>query len=248
MTRTVVAGNWKMNKTYADAKAFVENLLVQNLDGLECEVQLYVPAPYLNELNQLVKNTKISIGAQNVHQESHGAYTGEISVEMLNSIGIQKTLVGHSERRQYFNETDELVNKKTLLCLESGIDPIVCVGETIEERTAGITKDVLSNQVEGALKNIDTSKMKNIIIAYEPVWAIGTGQTATAEDANAACKFIRGIISNMYNDEIAENLVIQYGGSVKPENVTEILGQPHVNGALVGGASLEFDSFVQLIG
>lgn len=246
MNRVVIAGNWKMHKTIDEAVQFVEELKKEDL-GTEVEAHLYVPAVYLDRLSNLVKGSNIVVGAQNVHQELKGAFTGEIAISMLESVNIKNTLVGHSERRQYFNETDVIVNQKTILCLENGISPVVCVGETLEERDAKVTNQVLKDQTTKALKGVSETDMEKVIIAYEPVWAIGTGKTSTPEDANDACKYIREVVKDIYNEEIANNLVIQYGGSVKPDNVKEILAQSDINGALVGGASLEKDSFVQLI-
>ncbi len=247
MKRTVVAGNWKMNKTLEEAKEFILELTSTKLPNNDIEVELYVPTIYLAILNTYVKDTKIKLGAQNIYQELSGAFTGETSISMLKSIGIEKTLIGHSERREYFNETDKIVNQKVLLCLENDIKPVICIGETLDQREANITNNVLKTQVTEALKNVLEEDIKNIIIAYEPIWAIGTGVTATAEDANEACKYVRSIIKSLYNEEIAQNTVIQYGGSVKPENVKEILSQEDINGALVGGASLNVDSYLELI-
>ncbi len=247
MKRTVVAGNWKMNKTLEEAKEFILELTSTKLPNNDIEVELYVPTIYLAILNTYVKDTKIKLGAQNIYQELSGAFTGETSISMLKSIGIEKTLIGHSERREYFNETDKIVNQKVLLCLENDIKPVICIGETLDQREANITNNVLKTQVTEALKNVLEEDIKNIIIAYEPIWAIGTGVTATAEDANEACKYVRSIIKSLYNEEIAQNIVIQYGGSVKPENVKEILSQEDINGALVGGASLNVDSYLELI-
>ncbi len=247
MKRTVVAGNWKMNKTLQEAKEFILELTSNKLPNNDIEVELYVPTIYLAILNTYVKDTKIKLGAQNIYQELSGAFTGETSISMLKSIGIEKTLIGHSERREYFNETDKIVNQKVLLCLENDIKPVICIGETLDQREANITNNVLKTQVTEALKNVLEEDIKNIIIAYEPIWAIGTGVTATAEDANEACKYVRSIIKSLYNEEIAQNIVIQYGGSVKPENVKEILSQEDINGALVGGASLNVDSYLELI-
>ncbi len=247
MIRTVVAGNWKMNKTYNEAIDFINELKKEDLKTNGIEVQLFVPYIYLNELKQMVKDMPITIGAQNIHQEELGAYTGEISADMLNSINISDTLIGHSERRQYYNETDKVVNQKVLTALKKEINPVVCIGETLDERNGNITHQVLKTQLVEAFKNVETKDMYNVIIAYEPVWAIGTGKTATAEDANEACQFVREVIEELYGKVVANTIVIQYGGSVKPENVDEILSQPHINGALVGGASLEVESFKKLI-
>lgn len=247
MNRVVVAGNWKMNKTRDEAINFIKGLKGTDLSSINAEVHVYAPSIYLSELHSLVEGTNIVIGCENIHQEASGAYTGEISAPMLASIGIANTLVGHSERRQYFNETDEIVNAKTKMALENGISPIVCVGETLDERNANITNEVLKTQTEAGLKGLSAEDMKNVLIAYEPVWAIGTGKTATAEDANKACAYVREIISGMFGEDVAKNVVIQYGGSVNPGNAKEILGQSDINGALVGGASLELDSFLQLM-
>lgn len=247
MNRIVIAGNWKMNKTFQEAEEFVKGLIKEDLAKIDAEIQLFVPALYLKSLIELTKGSKVVIGAQNIHQEVAGAYTGEISVDMLNSIKISDTLIGHSERRQYFNETNDIVNKKTLLALKNGIKPVVCIGETLEEREANITNQVLKTQTVEALKDVVQADMEKIIVAYEPVWAIGTGKTATANDANEACKYVRSVVEELYGTEIAQNLVIQYGGSVKPDNVQEILAQSDINGALVGGASLELASYLKLI-
>ncbi len=247
MKRVVVAGNWKMNKTLEEAKSFIIDLTKNDLPNNDIEVELYVPNVYLMVLNTYVKDTNIKLGAQNIYQELSGAFTGETSISMLKSIGIKRTLIGHSERREYFNETDKIVNQKTLLCLENDVKPVVCIGETLDQRNANITNSVLKTQVTEALKNVTSEGMKNVIIAYEPVWAIGTGVTATATDANEACKYVRSVIESLYDQEVADNVVIQYGGSVKPENVKEILSQEHINGALVGGASLEVESYLELI-
>ncbi|MFV0288775.1 MAG: triose-phosphate isomerase [Mycoplasmatales bacterium] len=247
MNRIVIAGNWKMNKTFQEAEEFVKGLIKEDLAKIDAEIQLFVPALYLKSLTELTKGSKVVIGAQNIHQEVAGAYTGEISVDMLNSIKISDTLIGHSERRQYFNETNDIVNKKTLLALKNGIKPVVCIGETLEEREANITNQVLKTQTVEALKDVVQADMEKIIVAYEPVWAIGTGKTATANDANEACKYVRSVVEELYGTEIAQNLVIQYGGSVKPDNVQEILAQSDINGALVGGASLELASYLKLI-
>lgn len=247
MKRTVVAGNWKMNKTLDEAIAFVEGLKKQSASDIKSEVQIFAPSLYLMELQKIAKGTKIQIGCENIHQEAFGAYTGEVSAQMLKSIGVTNTLVGHSERRQYFNETDEIVNQKTKIAIATGIKPVVCIGETLDERNSNITNKILKLQIEKGLVGLTFDDMKNVIIAYEPVWAIGTGKTATAEDANQACAYIRSEISEMFSENVAKELVIQYGGSVNPANCEEILSQSDIDGALVGGASLELDSYLQLI-
>lgn len=247
MNRIVVAGNWKMNKSLEEAIDFIEGLKNADLKASAAEVQIFAPSIYLTELQKLANGTKIQIGCENIHQEAKGAYTGEVSAEMLASIGVKNTLVGHSERRQYFNETDEIVNQKTKIALENKINPVVCVGETLDERNTNITNQVLKTQIEKGLEGLTAEQMKDVIVAYEPVWAIGTGKTATAEDANLACAYIREVVASTFDATTAENLVIQYGGSVNPANVKEILSQSDINGALVGGASLELPSYLELI-
>lgn len=245
MKKLVIAGNWKMNKTRNEAIDFVTELNAKelNFDG---EMMIFAPTYILSELNNLA-NDNLVIGAQNVHQMASGAYTGETSIEMIKSIGINTTLIGHSERRQYFNETDKIVNEKTIAALNSGLRAIVCVGETKDEREAGITNEILNTQTVKAFENVSAEDMKNVIVAYEPVWAIGTGLVASNEDANEACKYIRGVVAGLYSQEVADALVIQYGGSVNPANVKELMAQSDIDGALVGGASLEVDSFVSLL-
>lgn len=245
MKKLVIAGNWKMNKTSEEAIAFVNEINAKELNYAG-EIMIFAPTIFLNELNK-VANTNITIGAQNIHQMERGAMTGETSIEMIKSVGINATLVGHSERRQFFNETDKVVNEKTLAALAAGLRTIVCVGETQEEREAGITNEVLKTQTVKAFENVAIEDMANVIVAYEPVWAIGTGLVASNEDANEACKYTRSVIAELYNEEVANNLVIQYGGSVNPGNVKELMGQSDIDGALVGGASLEVESFVNLL-
>ena len=212
------------------------------------KVEAVICAPFtlLKDLKQATKGTNIKIGAQNMHFEEKGAFTGEISPLMLKELDMDYVVIGHSERRQYFNETDETVNKKVLKALEVGIDPILCVGETLEEREAGNTKDVCKVQVEKALENVSKEDLAKVVIAYEPVWAIGTGKTATSEDANDVIAYIREVVANLYG-ELANEVRIQYGGSVKPSNVAEIMNQSDIDGALVGGASLEANDYVELV-
>ena len=227
MRKPIIAGNWKMHKTIAEAV-------------------ICAPFTLLKDLKQATKGTNIKIGAQNMHFEEKGAFTGEISPLMLKELDMDYVVIGHSERRQYFNETDETVNKKVLKALEVGIDPILCVGETLEEREAGNTKDVCKVQVEKALENVSKEDLAKVVIAYEPVWAIGTGKTATSEDANDVIAYIREVVANLYG-ELANEVRIQYGGSVKPSNVAEIMNQSDIDGALVGGASLEANDYVELV-
>ena len=245
MRKPIIAGNWKMHKTIAEALEFV-NEVKDRVNNDKVEAVICAPFTLLKDLKQATKGTNIKIGAQNMHFEEKGAFTGEISPLMLKELDMDYVAIGHSERRQYFNETDETVNKKVLKALEVGIDPILCVGETLEEREAGNTKDVCKVQVEKALENVSKEDLAKVVIAYEPVWAIGTGKTATSEDANDVIAYIREVVANLYG-ELANEVRIQYGGSVKPSNVAEIMNQSDIDGALVGGASLEANDYVELV-
>ena len=245
MRKPIIAGNWKMHKTIAEALEFV-NEVKDRVNNDKVEAVICAPFTLLKDLKQATKGTNIKIGAQNMHFEEKGAFTGEISPLMLKELDMDYVVIGHSERRQYFNETDETVNKKVLKALEVGIDPILCVGETLEEREAGNTKDVCKVQVEKALENVSKEDLAKVVIAYEPVWAIGTGKTATSEDANDVIAYIREVVANLYG-ELANEVRIQYGGSVKPSNVAEIMNQSDIDGALVGGASLEANDYIQLV-
>ena len=245
MRKPIIAGNWKMHKTIAEALDFV-NAVKDRVNNDNVEAVICAPFTLLKDLKEATKGTNIKIGAQNMHFEEKGAFTGEISPLMLKELDMDYVVIGHSERRQYFNETDETVNKKVLKALEVGIDPILCVGETLEEREAGNTKDVCKVQVEKALENVSKEDLAKVVIAYEPVWAIGTGKTATSEDANDVIAYIREVVANLYG-ELANEVRIQYGGSVKPSNVAEIMNQSDIDGALVGGASLEANDYVKLV-
>lgn len=245
MRKPIIAGNWKMHKTIAEALEFV-NEVKDRVNNDKVEAVICAPFTLLKDLKQATKGTNIKIGAQNMHFEEKGAFTGEISPLMLKELDMDYVVIGHSERRQYFNETDETVNKKVLKALEVGRDPILCVGETLEEREAGNTKDVCKVQVEKALENVSKEDLAKVVIAYEPVWAIGTGKTATSEDANDVIAYIREVVANLYG-ELANEVRIQYGGSVKPSNVAEIMNQSDIDGALVGGASLEANDYVELV-
>lgn len=245
MRKPIIAGNWKMHKTIAEALEFV-NEVKDRVNNDKVEAVICAPFTLLKDLKQATKGTNIKIGAQNMHFEEKGAFTGEISPLMLKELDMDYVVIGHSERRQYFNETDETVNKKVLKALEVGIDPILCVGETLEEREAGNTKDVCKVQVEKALENVSKEDLAKVVIAYEPVWAIGTGKTATSEDTNDVIAYIREVVANLYG-ELANEVRIQYGGSVKPSNVAEIMNQSDIDGALVGGASLEANDYVELV-
>ena len=241
-----IAGNWKMFKNKAEALDFAEEF--KGLYG-GTDVQTAICAPYTNleTLVEAFRGTNIGVGAQNVHFADEGAYTGEISVRMLEEIGVDYCIVGHSERRQYFAETDETVNLKLKKLLESTIRPIMCVGESLEQREAGELFDFVKAQLEGGLAGIEAKDVEDIVIAYEPIWAIGTGVTATPEQAEEMCAFIRNTLIEMYGEETADEVIIQYGGSVKPANATEIMNMDEIDGALVGGASLKAQDFMQII-
>jgi triosephosphate isomerase len=242
----IIAGNWKMFKTVPEAKTFIEAIKGKaEVSGVES----VICAPFTNlpALVEAVKGTSIKIGAQNLHFEDNGAFTGEISGVMLKELGVDYVIVGHSERRAYFAETDEVVNKKVHAAFKHGITPIVCVGEKLEEREADQTKEVCKVQTEGALKGLTAEQAAQVVIAYEPIWAIGTGKSSTAQDANEVISYIRDLVKGLYGTSVSDVVRIQYGGSVKPENVVEYMGQSDIDGALVGGASLEPTSYVQLV-
>ena len=246
MRKKIIAGNWKMNYCVNKAEDFVSEIK-DAINTDEVDVVICPNFVSLDRLSDLLDGTNIKLGAQNVHTEDKGAYTGETSVNMLAAVGVQYCIVGHSERRQYFAETNEIVNKKAKKLLEKDINPIVCVGETLEERESNTMFDVVEKQVRESLDGIEEAQMKrNVVIAYEPIWAIGTGKTATAEQANEMCRFIREVVSKMYNESVAQAVRIQYGGSVKPANANEILNMSDIDGALVGGASLTND-FVAIV-
>ena len=246
MRRKVIAGNWKMNMLPDATIKFIDELipLVKDTDN---EVVLCVPFTDLFYALLTAQNTNIKIGAQNMHWEESGAYTGEVSGQMLKSIGVEYVIIGHSERRQYFAETDETVNKKLISALNCGLKPIVCVGETLEQRESGEAKNVVTKQIELALKNITDEQVANTIIAYEPIWAIGTGKTATKEDADEMIGTIREKISNIYRQSTADRVIIQYGGSVKSSNASELFSMPNIDGGLVGGASLKPEEFSKIV-
>ena len=246
MRRKVIAGNWKMNMLPNETIKFIEEFepLVKDTKN---EVILCVPYTDLFYALNFAQNTNIKIGAQNMHYEESGAYTGEVSAKMLKSIGVEYVIIGHSERRQYFNETDETVNKKIKAAFANELKPIVCVGETLEERESGKTADIITNQTKLALEGLTDEQVKNTIIAYEPIWAIGTGKTATSEDANNSIKEIRKKIEEIYGKDVAECVIIQYGGSVKSVNAKELFTTSDIDGGLVGGASLKPEEFAKIV-
>ena len=238
--RRIIAGNWKMNKTPSEAKALIEELkpLVVNPD---VDVVYCVPAIDLTTAIEATKGTNVSIGAENMYFEESGAYTGEISPNMLTDIGVKYVIIGHSERREYFAETDATVNKKVIKAFEHGITPIICCGETLEQREQGVTMDFIRQQVKVGFQGVTADQAKTAVIAYEPIWAIGTGKTATTEQAEEVCKGIRECIAEIYDDATADAVRIQYGGSVNAGNAAELFAQPDIDGGLVGGASLKPD-------
>lgn len=245
MRTPIIAGNWKMNNTINEGLKLIEEIKGFPRNG-EAETVICVPFTLLSEAKKAIENTDIKLGAQDMHWEEKGAFTGEISPLMLKELGVEYCIIGHSERRQYFGETDENVNKKIKAALSHSIRPIVCVGETLEERESHIEKETVERQLLLAFEGVDKKKVENIVIAYEPIWAIGTGKTASADDANDMISFIRQTIGNKCGD-VKDKIRIQYGGSVKPENIKELMGKSDIDGALVGGASLDAEDFVDLI-
>ena len=246
MRTPIIAGNWKMFKTVSESKAFFEEVKgkaeVAGVESVICAPFTNLPA-----LVEAAKGTAIKIGAQNLHFEDDGAFTGEISGKMLQELGVDYVIIGHSERRAYFGETDEIVNKKVHAAFKHGLTPIPCVGEKLEEREAGKTKEVVKVQTEAALAGLTGEQAAKVVIAYEPIWAIGTGKSSTAQDANEVIAYIRSLVDGLYGGEIASRVRIQYGGSVKPENVKEYMSESDIDGALVGGASLHPASYIALI-
>lgn len=245
MRKVIIAGNWKMNKTISESVEFIEELKKEELDK---EVECVVCAPFisLERLSVASKNTAIKLGAQNVSQYDNGAYTGEISTSMLKDLKMEYVIVGHSERRQYFLETNEVINQKVQKVLSSKMTPILCVGETLEERESGKMNNVIATQIKEGLANLSFDQAKGVVVAYEPIWAIGTGKTATSDQANEMAMFIRNQLRELFQD-VAEDISILYGGSVKPDNIKEIMAQSDIDGALVGGAALKVDSFAELV-
>jgi triosephosphate isomerase (TIM) len=248
MRKKVIAGNWKMyNDPEASAKLINELKADLENANINCTVIVCPPFTSLGMASSLLKGSEIKLGAQNMHFEGQGAFTGEISASMLKGSGCEYVILGHSERRTIFKETDDLINMKIKKALSSGLLPVFCIGETLEERENGVTNDVLSKQVREGLQDLNEEDIKKIIIAYEPVWAIGTGKTASPQQAQDAHSFIRSLIKEKYNSSAADNIIIQYGGSVKPDNAAELLNQSDIDGALVGGACLKAESFIAII-
>lgn len=247
MRKPIIAGNWKMHKTIEEAEGFVRGIVEQLPSESEIDAVICAPSISLEKLVALSKGSPLKIGAQNMHFEEQGAFTGEVSPGMLAAIDVAYVIIGHSERREYFNETDETVNQKALAAFKHGLTPIVCVGELLEEREAGQTKDIVKDQVIKAFATLSSEQAAQVVIAYEPIWAIGTGKSSSAEDANEVIAYIRSVVEDAYDNQVAAAVRIQYGGSVKPENIKEYMQQSDIDGALVGGASLQPDSFLQLL-
>ncbi|HZK38455.1 MAG TPA: triose-phosphate isomerase [Clostridia bacterium] len=246
MRKPIIAGNWKMNKTINEALGLV-NEIKEEANKTDVEVVVCCPFTVISEVKKAIEGSKVKLGAQNMHWEEEGAFTGEISANMLKDLGVDYVIIGHSERRQYFNETDEIVNKKVVKAIEKGLKPIICVGETLNEREKNRTFDVVKRQTLAALESVGKDEMNDVVIAYEPVWAIGTGKTASSQDANEVIAYIRSLLQNKYGIEISEEVRIQYGGSVKPSNATEIMNEIDIDGALVGGASLKAEEFLEIV-
>ena len=244
--KAVIAGNWKMNNTPSQATALI-NEMKPLLAGADCEVVLCVPFVDISAAVEAAKGSNIKIGAENVHFKASGAYTGEISADMLKEAGVEYVVVGHSERRQYFGETDQTVNLRSLAALNAGLKPIICVGETLEQRELGYTETLLKFQTKMALTNVTAEQLKDVVIAYEPVWAIGTGVTATADQADEGNKYCREAIAEVYGADVAETVTIQYGGSMNAKNADELVAKENVDGGLIGGASLKAEDFAVIV-
>ncbi|SFA89606.1 triosephosphate isomerase [Lentibacillus halodurans] len=247
MRNKVIAGNWKMNKVLSEADQFADSVTASLPNDDNAEAIVCAPFPFLPSLVEKAKGSDLKIGAQNMHFEESGAFTGEVSPVMLKDLGVTHVVIGHSERREHFAETDETVNQKVHAAFNHDLTPIVCVGETLEQREANETMNHIENQVQKGLQGLSDEQVSSTIIAYEPIWAIGTGRTASSEEANEVCTQIRNIVQDITSENVAEKVVIQYGGSVKPANIDELLSQSDIDGALVGGASLEPASFLQLV-
>lgn len=248
MRKKIIAGNWKMNNGINETVNLISDIK-KELSGKTVYADAIICPPFINleTAHALLKDSSIKLGAQNLYFEESGAFTGEISASMLKSVGCEYVIIGHSERRTIFGESDQVINRKIKIAIKNGLKPIFCIGETLDEREKDVTFKVIETQITNGLKELSESELENLIAAYEPVWAIGTGRNATPQQAQEVHQFIRGLISQMYSQNFAENLVIQYGGSVKSDNAKELLSQPDIDGALVGGACLKADSFVKII-
>lgn len=246
MGKYIIAGNWKMNKLPSETYDFVREV-AEKVKDASCEVVCCTPYVNLSEAIRAAKGTNVKIGAENLHFKDNGAYTGEVSADMLLDLGVEYVIIGHSERREYFAETDETVNLKTIKALEKGLIPIVCVGESLEQRKAGVTMSLITDQVTKAFAGIKAEDAKNVVIAYEPIWAIGTGETATSEQAEEVCAGIRNVLADLYCPNCAKEFTIQYGGSMNAKNAAELLSMENIDGGLIGGASLKSEDFSVIV-
>lgn len=247
MRKPIIAANWKMNKTIQETQTFIKEFKNLVKDNKDVEIVLCAPFTALSQLGQDLEESNINLGAQNMYYQDNGAYTGEIAPAMLLELGVKYVIIGHSERREIFGETNELINAKVRKALKAGFVPILCVGETLEEKEKGFTEAKCRRQIEGALKDLDAASVSQIVIAYEPIWAIGTGKTASSADAEETIAYIRSLITSIFSDVTGEAVRIQYGGSVKADNIRELMAQPNIDGALVGGASLDAQSFAKIV-
>ena len=245
--KTIIAGNWKMNKTPSETKAFAEEFKALLPKTKWCDIVLCVPFVDAPAAVRAFKNSRIAVGAENLYYEKSGAFTGEVSADMLADLGVKYVIVGHSERRQYFGETDAIVNKKVHAALGAGLNPIICVGESLEQREMGVTMELIALQVKSAFAGVAPEQARKCVVAYEPIWAIGTGKTATGEQAAEVCTFIRATIRAMYGARVARSVTIQYGGSMNPKNAAELLSHEHIDGGLIGGASLKPEELMQIV-
>lgn len=245
--KTIIAGNWKMNKTLSETRTFAEEMKPLLPKTKWCDVVICVPYVNIPAAVRLFKDCRISVGAENCHHETSGAYTGEVSAEMLAELGVKYVILGHSERRELFGETDVMINKKVHAALKAGLRPILCVGESLEQRELDVTMELIQYQVKCGLAGVSEEDIRNVTIAYEPIWAIGTGKTATAEQAGEVCEGIRSVVRKLYNARIARGMTVQYGGSMNPQNAEELLAQDDVDGGLIGGAALKPDQLIAII-
>lgn len=247
MRKPIIAGNWKMNNTQASAVELINDLKPLVKDAGKTEIVVCVPFTMIEKVKKAVRGSKIKVGAQNIAWADKGAFTGEISADMLKEVGAEYVIIGHSERRQYFGETDKTVNMRTVQALKNDLKPIVCVGETLDEREGNKTNEVLKTQLEGAFEGFSAEDIKKVVIAYEPVWAIGTGRTATAQQANDTIKFIRKVLAKMFTRPVANKVRIQYGGSMNAKNASELMAMSDIDGGLIGGASLKAEDFSKVV-
>ena len=245
--KTIIAGNWKMNKTASETRAFADEFKALLPKSKWCDIVVCVPSVDIPAAVRAFKDSRVAVGAQNVYFEKSGAYTGEVSADMLAELGVKYVIVGHSERRALFGETDAIVNRKVHAALAAGLSPIICVGESLEQREMGVTMELIALQLKSALSGVSTEQVRRCVIAYEPIWAIGTGKTATGEQAAEVCTFIRATIRSLFGARIARSITVQYGGSMKGENAAELLSHEDIDGGLIGGASLKPDAFMAIV-